>query len=108
MNITKSTNLTNKIDYIVADILADNKYDKKLKNELISTKNRIKTLKTRVNQLYRNAYYIQLYNLLNEEIIYLSNQQTYFSEFLDTKHKQNVFNMIEIYIKLSNIHLNKL
>lgn len=70
------------IEIISRNIISNYEYKPKLKNEYITMINRINNTKINIIQSYRSNNYILLYNILHEEILYLSQQQIYFNKYL--------------------------
>jgi hypothetical protein len=96
------------IEIISKNILSNNRYDKKLKNEFISTINRITLVKQKIIHLYRSMDYVILYNTLYEEIQYLDKQKKYFNQYLEP----NLIDILDEYfnnrIEIYNHCMNKI
>lgn len=82
------------IEVISKNIVYNDKYNRKLKDEYIATINRIHTISIMIMELFRSMNYSLLYNMLHEEIIYLRKQQGYFSNYLD----EDVMNVLNDYL----------
>jgi hypothetical protein len=96
------------IEIISKNIMANNDYNKRLKDEYISTINRLTTFKTNVSQLYRTMDYALLYNTLYDEILYLSKQKKYFNRYLNLDVKEIFNEYIDYKIELYNHYMNEL
>jgi hypothetical protein len=103
-----NTNIEPYIELLSRNIMADNRYNQKIKTEYINTINRISTAEKHVRQLYRSMDLIILYNYLYDEIIYLTKQQAYFNTVLD-REIANIFDIyLESNIKTYNHYISKL
>lgn len=96
------------LEIISKNIVYNKKYSQKLKDEYITTINRIQNIKTNIMQLYRSMDYQLLYNILYDEILYLIKQQKYFNEHLDTNVKFILDEYLSDRIQLYKDHMNKL
>ena len=96
------------IEIISKNILKNKKYNQFLKNEFITTLNRIETIKINTKQMYRNMDYNLLYNVLYEEIIYLIKQQLYFNNHLDEDIGCILSEYFDARIKMYNQYMSKL
>jgi hypothetical protein len=96
------------IEIISKNIVYNSKYDRRIKDEYVSTINRIYTNSITIMQLYRSMDYPLLYNRLNEEIIYLKQQQSYFNKYFDADVKYILNDFFNERIKLYETHMNKL
>jgi len=96
------------IEIISKNILKNKKYNQFLKNEFITTLNRIETIKISVKQMYRSMDYNLLYNVLYEEIIHLIKQQQYFNLNLDEDVGLILSEYFDARIKMYNHYMGKL
>ena len=96
------------IEIISKNIVYNNKYNRKIKDEYIATINRINTRSIMIMEYYRTMNFSLLYNMLHEEILYLRKQQEYFGKYFD----KNIMSVLNEYlnerIKLYSEHIAKL
>lgn len=96
------------IEIVSRNIVYNNKYNQKFKDEYVATINRIGSIKTDMLQRYRSADYVILYNRLHEEIIYLTQQKKYFSEVLDNDVNEIIQEYFDSHINLYDDHIRKM
>jgi hypothetical protein len=96
------------IEIVSRNIVYNNKYNQKFKDEYVATINRIGSIKTDMLQRYRSADYVILYNRLHEEIIYLTQQKKYFSEVLDNDVNEIIQEYFDSRINLYDDHIRKM
>jgi hypothetical protein len=96
------------IEILSKNILKNKNYNQSLKNEYITTINRIQTFKTNVQQLYRSMDYNLLYNVLHEEITYSLKQQQYFNKHLDKDVASVLSEYFDVRIQMYNHYMNRL
>jgi hypothetical protein len=96
------------IEILAKNIYSNNTYNKKLKNEFITTINRISNVEIHVRQLYRTLNYLLLYNYLYEEIIYTYRQQEYFNAHLNIEIKHIFNDYLNERINIYNNYMNLL
>ncbi len=70
------------IEIIGKNIMHNNMYDQKVKNEFINIINRITYIDRSIEQYRRSMDYILLYNTLNEELIYTIDRKKYLVKYL--------------------------
>jgi TRAP-type uncharacterized transport system substrate-binding protein len=96
------------IEIVSKNIYSNSRYNQKLKDEYVGTLNRITFTDKRIEQLSRTMEYILLFNVLHEEIKYITTQKKFFSKHIDV----NVYDVLEDYfdkqIKKYNHYLSKL
>jgi len=93
------------IEIISKNIMNNKKYNRRLKNEYITTINRITSSKINIAQIYRSMDYSLLYNTLLEELTYLKKQKLYFSTFLDNEIKNILNDYFDSLIKSFEYHI---
>ena len=96
------------IEILSKNILKNNKYNQKIKDEFVLTINRIIMIKPTVQQLFRTMDYNLLYNYLYEEILFLTKQQKYFNQHLDTDISYILSDYFDYNIKKYNHYRNML
>ena len=93
------------IEILAKNIILDKRISKDVKEQFILIMNRISSLKTIAQQLYRQNSFHALYNLFHEEIQFLIEQKKFFKD----KLKGNtliIFNeYLDLQINLYNKHL---
>lgn len=96
------------IEIISKNIVYNDKYNRKLKDEYIATINRIHTRSVMIMEHFRSMNYALLYNMLHDEILYLQKQQKYFNKYFD----EDIMSVLNDYfnerIKLYVNHIAKL
>lgn len=96
------------IEIISKNIYSNSRYNQKLKDEYVGTLNRITFIEKRIEQLFRTMEYILLFNVLHEEIKYITIQKKFFSKYIDV----NIYDVLEDYfdkqIMKYNHYLSKL
>lgn len=98
------------MDLTIHNLLSNNSYSTLMKNEVITTINRIKHMNNIINQYDRTMEHILLYNTLNEEIKYIYNQKNMFNKYFKDditrvfdKYFENIINRYNdklLYLKL--------
>lgn len=96
------------IEITSKNILNNNKYNQFLKNEFISTFNRINSTKINIDQMLSSMEYNLLYNVLHEEILFLIKQQKYFNKHLDNDIGIILSEYFDTKIKMYNHYIRKL
>jgi hypothetical protein len=96
------------IEIMTKNILKNKKYNQFLKNEYITTFNRMISVKINIIQMYRSMDYNLLYNVLYEEILYLIKQQQYFNKHLDEDVRSVLSEYFDAKIKQYNHYIGKL
>ena len=96
------------IEILSKNIMKNKKYNQYLKNEFISTINRINVIKINVRQLYRSSDFNLLYNVLYEEILYLIKQQQFFNANLYDDVGSILSEYFDARIRLYNHYMNRL
>jgi hypothetical protein len=96
------------IEIISKNILKNSKYNPKIKDEFVSTIDKIIMIKPVVQQLYRTMDYSLLYNFLYEQILYLIKQQQYFNNHLDDDIASVLSDYFDSNIKKYNHYMNML
>ena len=99
-----------KMDSTIHNLLSNNSYNSLMKNEVITTMNRINHMDNIITQYERTMEHILLYNTLNEEIIYIYNQKNIFNQYFDDditrvfdKYFENIINRYnEKLLKMDN------
>jgi hypothetical protein len=71
------------MDLTIRNLLSNNSYSTLMKNEVITTMNRIKHMDNIIAQYERTMEHILLYNTLNEEIIYIYNRKILFNKYFN-------------------------
>ena len=71
------------MDLTIHNLLSNNSYSTLMKNEVITTMNRIKHMDNIISQYERTMEHILLYNTLNEEIIYIYNRKILFNKYFN-------------------------
>ena len=71
------------MDLTIHNLLSNNSYSILMKNEVITTMNRIKHMDNIISQYERTMEHILLYNTLNEEIIYIYNRKILFNKYFN-------------------------
>lgn len=95
------------MDTILHNLLSNNSYSALIKNELITTMNRIIHMDNIITQYERTMEHILLYNILNEEIIYIYNRKLLFNKYFNAD--VNVTRVFDKYFeKIINRHNKKL
>ena len=98
------------MDSTIHNLLSNNSYNSLMKNEVITTMNRINHMDNIITQYERTMEHILLYNTLNEEIIYIYNQKNIFNQYFDDdiirvfdKYFENIINRYnEKLLKMDN------
>ena len=95
------------LEIVSQNIMYNNQYDRIIKDEFISTINRISFGDKLIEQLNRSMDYVLLYNTLNEELKFIISKRKYFKQ----KLHGNVRRILNDYMKyridrLNNIIIN--
>lgn len=92
------------IEFLSKNIMSNNIYDAKMKNEYINMINRIIKNDIIIKQLDRSMDYNILYNTLNEEIKYLSKQIEFFNKYSEIRDilTEYIYSVIKSYNKIIN------
>jgi len=92
------------LEIVSQNIMYNNQYDRIVKDEFISTINRITFSDKLIEQLTRSMDYVLLYNKLNEELKFVINKRKYFKK----KLHGNVRKVLNDYMKNRINELNNL
>jgi hypothetical protein len=96
------------VEILTKNILSDNNYTRKVKEDYLLLMHRLVNSKTNIIQLYKSMDYPLLFNVLHEEILFFNERKTYFLNILDKEIGPILSDLIETQLLVYHKYLTKL